>query len=251
MKKIIFAIMMASVLVSCHDGNIGEKNVVDDVNNDLNLSYGNDEDLQKRVSENVPVKPFEQISIAGSYHVYYTQGEKVSVRVEGRLGDLKRMVVTSDGETLRIKTKSLRKDLKSILGREMKEVKVYVSSPDLTNVSFAGSGEFEAQGNVDTDNLSIKLAGSGDIDFSQVICDDIEVDVAGSGDVEVKSIDVNNANISIAGSGDVEMHFVRADHVSAHVAGSGDIKLTGKAKQVEHRVAGSGDIDIANLQTGK
>ena len=98
---------------------------------------------------------------------------------------------------------------------------------------------------------AIKLAGSGDIDFSQVICDDIEVDVAGSGDVEVKSIDVNNANISIAGSGDVEMHFVRADHVSAHVAGSGDIKLTGKAKQVEHRVAGSGDIDIANLQTGK
>lgn len=250
MKKTVLAILMATVLVSCHDGDIGKKSVGDEVENELNMSFGNNEDLQKRVAENVNVKPFEQIVIAGSYHVYYTQDEKISVRVEGRLGDLKRMVVTSDGTTLKIKTKSLRKDLKSILGKSMKEVNVYVSSPDLVQVSLAGSGEFEANGNVDTDKLDLKLAGSGDIDFHQVVCDDIEVELAGSGEVDVKSIDVNNARISIAGSGDVDMNFVRADYVEAHVAGSGDIKLSGKAKKVEHKVAGSGDVDIKNLQTG-
>ena len=239
---------MASVLVACHDGDLSKKSVADEIDNELNVSFGNDKEAQKRVSENVNVKPFEQIAIAGSYHIYYTQGEKISVRVEGRLGDLKRMIVSSDGKTLKIKTKSLRKDLRSILGRDMDDVNVYVSSPDLIAVSLAGSGEFEAQGAVDTDHLSVKLAGSGDIDFHQVVCDDVEVELAGSGDVEVKSIDVNNAKISIAGSGDVDMNFVRADFVEAHVAGSGDIKLSGKAKKVDHKVAGSGNVDVEQLQ---
>ena len=248
MKKTVLAILMASVLVACHDGDLSKKSVADEIDNELNVSFGNDKEAQKRVSENVNVKPFEQIAIAGSYHIYYTQGEKISVRVEGRLGDLKRMIVSSDGKTLKIKTKSLRKDLRSILGRDMDDVNVYVSSPDLIAVSLAGSGEFEAQGAVDTDHLSVKLAGSGDIDFHQVVCDDVEVELAGSGDVEVKSIDVNNAKISIAGSGDVDMNFVRADFVEAHVAGSGDIKLSGKAKKVDHKVAGSGNVDVEQLQ---
>ena len=250
MKKTVLAILMASVLVACHDGDLSKKSVADEVENELNMSFGNNEDLQKRVSENVNVKPFEQIAIAGSYHVYYTQDEKISVRVEGRLGDLKRMIVTSDGTTLKIKTKSLRKDLKSILGKNMKEVNVYISSPDLVQVSLAGSGEFEANGNVDTDKMEVKLAGSGDIDFHQLVCDDIEVKLAGSGDVEVKSIDVNNAKISIAGSGDVNMNFVRADYVEARIAGSGDIKLSGKAKKVDHKVAG-GNVDMEQLQVGE
>ena len=164
------------------------------------------------------------------------------VKVEGPVKYLRQTVVANDGQTLRIKTKRG-------VWRSMEDVNVYITSPDLTHVSMAGSGEFDAEGMVDTDNLTLELAGSGEIDFKQLVCDNLNIQVAGSGDVDVESVDVNKADMQIAGSGDIKVHFVRADFVSAQVAGSGDIKLSGKAKQVEKKVAGSGSVDTGRLVT--
>ena len=210
--------------------------------NALDISSDDASDKGKRVTETVSVKPFEKISVAGSFDVHYVQGETTSVKVEGPVKYLRQTVVANDGQTLRIKTKRG-------VWRSMEDVNVYITSPDLTHVSMAGSGEFDAEGMVDTDNLTLELAGSGEIDFKQLVCDNLNIQVAGSGDVDVESVDVNKADMQIAGSGDIKVHFVRADFVSAQVAGSGDIKLSGKAKQVEKKVAGSGSVDTGRLVT--
>ena len=242
MKKIVLALAATVCLASCVDAKLGKESVKEELKNALNISQDVASDKGKRVTETVSVKPFEKISVAGSFDVHYVQGETTSVKVEGPVKYLQQTVVANDGKTLRIKTKRG-------VWRSMEDVNVYVTSPDLTQVSMAGSGEFDAEGMVDTDNLTLELAGSGEIDFKQLVCDNLNIQVAGSGDVDVESVDVNKADMQIAGSGDIEVHFVRADFVSAQVAGSGDIRLSGKAKQVEKKVAGSGSVDTSRLVT--
>ncbi len=244
MKKIAAAMFLAMgmSLTSCIDVKTDDSKLSDELSNELKEVFEESADGQKLVTQDVSVKAFEQVSIRGSFNVHYQQGEQQKVTVKGRVRDLKRMVVTSDGKTLKIKTKSLSRNLKGMLGNSMKEVDVFITSPDLTHVALAGSGEFDAKGMVDTDNLTLSLAGSGDIDFEQVLCDNLKVEIAGSGDVEMKSVDVNKVNLEIAGSGDMDIHFVRADHVSAEIAGSGDIELSGSVKKLDKRVAGSGSV---------
>ena len=53
-------------------------------------------------------------------------------------------------------------------------MEVYVTSPDLIGVTLKGSGEFISSEKVDSDNLEITLAGSGDILFTEIICDKIK-----------------------------------------------------------------------------
>lgn len=242
MKKIVLALAATVCLASCVDAKLGKESVKEELENALDISSDDASDKGKRVTETVSVKPFEKISVAGSFDVHYVQGETTSVKVEGPVKYLRQTVVANDGQTLRIKTKRG-------VWRSMEDVNVYITSPDLTHVSMAGSGELDAEGMVDTDNLTLELAGSGEIDFKQLVCDNLNIQVAGSGDVDVESVDVNKADMQIAGSGDIKVHFVRADFVSAQVAGSGDIKLSGKAKQVDKKVAGSGDIDTSRLVT--
>ena len=242
MKKIVLALAATVCLASCVDAKLGKESVKEELKNALNISQDVASDKGKRVTETVSVKPFEKISVAGSFDVHYVQGETTSVKVEGPVKYLQQTVIANDGKTLRIKTKRG-------VWRSMEDVNVYITSPDLTHVSMAGSGEFDAEGMVDTDNLTLELAGSGEIDFKQLVCDNLNIQVAGSGDVDVESVDVNKADMQIAGSGDIKVHFVRADFVSAQVAGSGDIKLSGKAKQVEKKVAGSGSVDTGRLVT--
>lgn len=242
MKKIVLALAATVCLASCVDAKLGKESVKEELENALDISSDDASDKGKRVTETVSVKPFEKISVAGSFDVHYIQGETTSVKVEGPVKYLQQTVVANDGQTLRIKTKRG-------VWRSMEDVNVYITSPDLTHVSMAGSGEFDAEGMVDTDNLTLELAGSGEIDFKQLVCDNLNIQVAGSGDVDVESVDVNKAYMQIAGSGDIKVHFVRADFVSAQVAGSGDIKLSGKAKQVEKKVAGSGSVDTGRLVT--
>ena len=242
MKKILLALAATVCLASCVDAKLGKESVKEELENALDISSDDASNKGKRVMETVSVKPFEKISVAGSFDVHYVQGETTSVKVEGPVKYLRQTVVANDGQTLRIKTKRG-------VWRSMEDVNVYITSPDLTHVSMAGSGEFDAEGMVDTDNLTLELAGSGEIDFKQLVCDNLNIQVAGSGDVDVESVDVNKADMQIAGSGDIKVHFVRADFVSAQVAGSGDIRLSGKAKQVDKKVAGSGDIDTSRLVT--
>ena len=242
MKKIVLALAATVCLASCVDAKLGKESVKEELENALDISSDDASNKGKRVMETVSVKPFEKISVAGSFDVHYVQGETTSVKVEGSVKYLRQTVVANDGQTLRIKTKRG-------VWRSMEDVNVYITSPDLTHVSMAGSGEFDAEGMVDTDNLTLELAGSGEIDFKQLVCDNLNIQVAGSGDVDVESVDVNKADMQIAGSGDIKVHFVRADFVSAQVAGSGDIRLSGKAKQVDKKVAGSGDIDTSRLVT--
>ena len=251
MKKLVLSLLvMAGVLTSCIQVNEVKSN-------------------QPMKTEQRQVSFFERINLQGSPAIYYSQGDTVSVRVEAP-ADLMEYIKTEVRDScLYVHVKS---DVKSVIGQIQvfgdNDVKVYVSSPDLIDVSVLGSGDFICDNLLDTDNLKLELRGSGDMDFADIICDRIEtllvgsgdikvqhvvagsssVEVVGSGDVEINHDRVANTDITLKGSGDVKSSFNGCGAVTCNVIGSGDVDLSGRVRSFQHKVVGSGDCHFDGLQ---
>lgn len=222
---------------------------------------------QNQIHKDISVKPFDEISVNGSMNVYYEQGATRSVKLVCNADDAKRMDISSDGKTLNI---SYRHTV--VFGIErLDRINVYVSSPDLVNVHLSGSGEFYSKKHVDTDNIGISLAGSGTIEFSDLICDNLSTSLVGSGDIGVDKVicasatlsctgsgdldanifKANKVNISLQGSGDVSVKVKDCNNLVSSLAGSGDITLLGNVKTFDKNLIGSGDFNTDNLHVEK
>ena len=182
----------------------------------------------KSASRRIGVKYFSQIDIKGSVDVVFTQtnGGKPVVTLYGDKDAFGGIVVESDGKILSVGRNS------NQIGQHLfgsGDVKVYVSAPDLTAVRIFGSGDFEADGKVDTDNLLIDVKGSGDVEMKNLVAQ-------------------RNADIIVKGSGDVEVNFARTGHVSCSVTGSGDVELKGYVKSLKKQMKGSGEIKATKLK---
>ena len=218
-----------------------------------------------RVEENRPVKSFERIRLQGSPDIKYTQGKTCSVRVKAPKNIIKKVETRVEGNCLVVSLKDNRVFSFSAIKND--EITVYVTSPDLIGVEVQGSGDFECKTLLDTDNMEISLRGSGDVNFSDIICDRIKtslvgsgdidskkvtaqqssVELVGSGDVAVKQYNVKQTQLELKGSGDIKVVCDHCDVVNCRLVGSGDITLSGTVKKLNKTTRGSGDIHTKGL----
>ena len=230
------AIMCGGVCMACYSSN------------DLKEISSNLKDSSRKVTINRTVGYFSKIESSTLADIKFVQGKKNSVRIVGNKSLVDNLQVEVKGETLVLSSKNKRGNR---LVPGTKELNVYVTSPDLTALTLRGSGDFETQTNIDTDNMSVSIMGSSDVDFRDVVCDNITFEVRGSGDIEAKSIDCNAAVVSIYGSGDVSVDNLSAKTADVSVRGSGDVDLNlrGVAK-TRAAVYGSGDVDLNFINCG-
>lgn len=196
------------------------------------------------------LKGFERIEQLGSLDVKYAQADSFSVRVEAPVKVLNDVETYVTGNKLVVRMKGEGK-LINLGVSDADDVTVFVTSPDFLGIELKGSGDFESNGLVDTDNLDITLNGSGDIKFDDIICDRINVSLVGSGDVDVKNVKTLWAGVQLVGSGDVKMRLDDSGAVDANLTGSGDITLSGHVKEYNYHVRGSGDMNTSGLTIGQ
>lgn len=229
---ILYAFAMLA-MASCTKGIVTKKD----------FWWSGDGDVTK-VCKTFKVGGFEKIVLTGSVDVKYVQGDTVSVTAKGARKMVERLDVTSDGMSLYVKCKP-EKGVNINIGSG--SAVVYVTSPDIIAVSITGSGDFRSKGHVDTDNMKIKVKGSGDVSFAGIICDTLDVSVFGSGDVELKKVKAAVTMLDVKGSGDIRARFAGSGSVESRVFGSGDISLKGTVRSEKHVVKGSGDVDTGKL----
>ena len=189
---------------------------------------------------------FNRIEQLGSMDVKYAQADTFSVLVLAPSEVLRYVETRVDGEKLIINMKDGDK-LINFGVADSDGVTVYVTSPDFLGIELKGSGDFDCQGLLDTDNLDIVLKGSGDVEFDNIICDQVNVSLVGSGDVEVKTVKTLRSRVSLVGSGDVKMRFDDSGSVESNLTGSGDITLKGSVREFKSNVRGSGEINTEKL----
>ena len=251
MQKVINLALVAIVsmtMMSCMSVNIGD---VDKTPTQV-----------QHINQETAMQQFDEVEIAGAFMVVYEQGTEYSVRVEASEQALKEMTVYVKDNELRIR-KAVKNPTVSF-----KDVKVYVTSPDINKIELAGSGMFAASnpinpGNdldvelagsgkvllaaVDCRNASLEIAGSGNIEIGILKAKEVDTEIAGSGDINLGMMTCQELNAEIAGSGNVNCDNINADEVKVEIAGSGDVNLKGMVKNLTKEIAGSGKVNVSGL----
>lgn len=242
MKKIAYILAAALLLTlpSCRFVRLSN-----DLKNEIreNGYTMNDEGAGERItaSDNYITRD----EVTGEFHglvcnlpgdVIYTPGEcAVSIYAPDNVLDL--VTVRNENGTLEIKTNTTRI-------RNLKHVKINISSPVLENVVFNGAVDFNAPqgitaldfsatvngaGDIDINglksgNASLNVNGAGDATISGIDCDDLQVAIAGAGDAVVSGRVSGKANLSISGAGDIDARELQCADIDSKVRGVGSVK---------------------------
>lgn len=198
------------------------------------------------VNKEIRTADFSQIQLIGSADVVYEQKPGKS-HVE---------VYTSDNifEALDIKVESgvLKVGLKKGYKISYNTLRISAQSPKINNVSVSGSGDITLKSGIQTGDMKLSIAGSGDVDFSNLTCSAFSVSIAGSGDVSGKGLACTTLDAKIAGSGDVDLENVAATaKTDCTISGSGEMELKGQGTDALYRISGSGSIDACGFKTNR
>jgi hypothetical protein len=109
------------------------------------------------------------------------------------------------------------------------------------DASISGSGDLGIA-NGQLGSFSVDVSGSGDVVLAGR-ADSARLRLAGSGDINATDLVARRVDVSIRGSGDA--HVTATDAIDASIAGSGDIVYAGHPHDVSRRVTGTGSIEAA------
>lgn len=215
---------------------------------------------QERVRETRSVASFTGIEyeIPGTLHL--RQGENPSVEIEAPKKELDKLETTVDGTILEISDgdeSGLFDRLFGGDGLDDDRVDVYVTAPTINTLTLAGSGRMVGKTQIESESLSLTVAGSGgmdlDLDAEKLSvrlagsgtctlrgqANTLDANIAGSGDLRAADLKTQQAETRIAGSGDVELNVI--DRLSAQIFGSGDVRYRGRPT-LETNALGSGEV---------
>ena len=175
---------------------------------------------------------FTSIGLGLSATVYVMKGDH-KVEVEGPASAVDKMKFETKSGSLNIERED---NLRNWKGNG---VIVYVTMPNITGLAIGGSGDIIVKDDFTTmGDLDLSIGGSGSIKMSGR-AKNVSVSIAGSGDVDATGLSGNNCEVSIAGSGEAKVGEMQALEVS--IAGSGDVGYKGEPKPTKS-IVGSGDV---------
>ncbi|NMM48644.1 head GIN domain-containing protein [Marinigracilibium pacificum] len=177
---------------------------------------------------------FDQISISVPATVYLSIGS-TSIRFEGDSDDIEELETEIKGGKLDIR----KRNNKSWGWSSSDDIKIYISTPQVNDISLSGSGTIEGKSKFKSSSMKISLSGSGDINLD-VDADELKVYLTGSGDINLKGSG-NDASAMVTGSGDIDMKNCEVKNMDAKVTGSGDL-LVYVTQSLNSSIMGSGDI---------
>ncbi|MDR1227237.1 MAG: DUF2807 domain-containing protein [Prevotellaceae bacterium] len=117
---------------------------------------------------------------------------------------------------------------------------IHTSSSHLSKVEVAGWGKVHLKEKIKSGDMSISLAGWGEVASDDLSCEKIRLDISGSGKVALKGIG-SEVSCKIAGSGNIDLSAYPAQNVDCGISGSGDVLVYAENK-LTAKIAGSGKI---------
>lgn len=190
---------------------------------------------------------FTKIAFRLPGKLYLKQGSPQKVELDGDKDVLKEIETDVEGTRLVIEKENDNWNWKN---DGAKEIKVYVTVPNIEEVSVSGSGDVIGESKITTNDLELKVSGSGNLKLDIDASGDVEGDVSGSGDMELSG-KCKSFESHVSGSGKVDMAMTIQQKADLSVSGSGEIKAKGSASDVEAGISGSGKILAADLQTNR
>ncbi|AII51720.1 head GIN domain-containing protein [Hymenobacter sp. APR13] len=185
------------------------------------------------------VAAFTRLGVANSAKIVLRQGSPQRVEVEATTADLARIETVVEGGRLRISTKQQNGKLWSNDNLEG-PVTVYVTMPDVAELSVSGSGQIKAEGAMKAARLSLAVSGSGKILLPQLTASELKSAVSGSGEIQVAGTCPQH-EARISGSGSILATELRTEASTIGISGSGNSRLYA-SRTLEASISGSGNV---------
>jgi hypothetical protein len=187
-----------------------------------------------RTTETRRVNPFDRLEVSGSIDVEVVPGDANAVRVSAGENVIDHVETASSNGVLHL---SIR-DHGIVIGPDPYDgATVQVSSDAMKGVRVRGSSDLRLS-RVDTDELSVEISGSGDVEAAGTV-GNLIASIEGSGDADLRGLEARTATVSIQGSGDAKVN--ASDTLDVTVQGSGDVSYLG-SPAVRQTVEGSGGV---------
>lgn len=190
------------------------------------------------VTETRTTSDYDGIKIAGSFDVDLVAGKEGKIILKGEQNLLAAIKVEVEENSLKIYVEKST----NIRPSSGKKIQITVPFEKISALSLAGSGDVVSKDAIKTDNLTIKLAGSGNF-ILPVDTKNLDLKVSGSGNIHLKG-KTDIFSTKLAGSGDIDASDLKSKIVDANVSGSGNSKVTCN-ESLTARVSGSGNIKYA------
>jgi len=188
----------------------------------------------ERANEDVrKLNSFDGIGISIHADVFYTQGNSHEIRIEGADKDIRDLVTEVRDDFLQVKFENHR--------IKRGKLTLYITSNELEAVKLSGSGNFNAEKPVSSEEMDLAISGSGGITFGQLNAEEVGAKISGSGDIELLKGSAEEFDIRISGSGHVRAENFEVSECSASLSGSGSVKITAK-DELEAKMSGSGKV---------
>ncbi len=198
------------------------------------------------------VDDFDEIYNVINANVHITQGEPFQVIVEGREDIVDKIRTRVNNDELSIESRYCLKG---------GGVDIFITMPEITRISNAGSGNIYSDNVWITQDLDMSVSGSGDIN-ADLEADNLDYKIAGSGNITLTGNCVVQ-EIRISGSGRVNSFGLFSDEADVNISGSGrceinvdeilDVRISGSGRvyykgnpTIDSSISGSGRIIDAN-----
>ena len=177
----------------------------------------------ERVNEVRKVDDFSSIRIKAVANVEFTQGDKYSLRLEGKEKWVKLTTTeVKDGCLIIDFKRGEKRSVKNING-----LKLYVTAPTLEEVELTGVGSLECKEPLKLDDFTLRISGVGSAEVDDLTC--------------------RRFNVSLSGVGDAEVN-VDCDYLKARMGGVGSLELRGSADEADVSRSGIGSVNTKRLK---
>ena len=130
---------------------------------------------------------------------------------------------------------------------------VYVTMKKVNNLSTNASGDIKVEGDIRSENLSLRSSSSGDLKMNNIIANSVNIHNSSSGDIEIGKITAKtNVKIDSSSSGEVDIDSVQALSLNANVTSSGEVEISGgSVDNMVVNVSSSGEYDSQEMKAKK
>lgn len=187
----------------------------------------------KSTTKTRAVLDFDKIQISGAYKIEVTQGGSESVKITTDDNIIPLVITDVKNDKLRIHNKSgisfsltqpvliqvVVRNLKQITASGANELVISKVSSDSLKVNTNGSIQADLSGQVN--KLSMKIAGSGNVNASKLVAKSVQVRMMGSGEIQVNA----------------------TKKLDTKITGSGTVKYSGNPDDVDQSIIGSGTLE--------
>lgn len=179
---------------------------------------------------------FDALSIGGSAHIVFTQGEHDELFIEGDDTVQQRVTVELRGSELVLRSEGSWRFWSSA-----QRLRLRVTMRDLRQLRISGAADFIASAPVQLPRLSIGISGAGLVRFERLQVGELRFSVSGSGDGHFSG-SAQALSIAVSGRAEFSGEHLAAQSVSVSISGLGTARVWA-LETLDASISGIGTVE--------